>query len=112
MTGVATSVLTVSTRATKRKSDDDAASLAMAINHLANAKKIDDGKKDMHKSISSFMESEKVKIEVETQIEKITLLRAQMAALKDRLNECTDEATRLKYVKGLADLGKRLSKLG
>ncbi len=40
------------------------ASLAIAITHLANVKKLEDGKNVMHKCISPFMDSEKVKVEV------------------------------------------------
>ena len=111
MTGAAASLLTLQSKSLKRKSSDDALSLAAAISELASAKKKDDGKKDMHNSISSFMASEKIKVEVETQMEKINLLRAQIAALKERLNECVDETMKQKYEKGLAELGNKLDEL-
>jgi hypothetical protein len=111
MTGAAASLLRLQSKSIKRKSTDDAVSLAAAISELASAKKRDDGKKDMHNSISSFMASEKIKVEVETQMEKINLLRAQIAALKERLNECVDEAMKPKYERGLAELGNKLDEL-
>jgi len=57
------------------------------------------------------MASEKIKVEVEMQMEKINLLRAQIAALKERLNECVDETMKQKYEKGLAELGNKLDEL-
>ena len=65
----------------------------------------------MHNNISSFMASEKFKVEVETQIEQINLLRAQIAALKEHLKECVDEAMKPKYERGLAELGNKLDEL-
>jgi hypothetical protein len=65
----------------------------------------------MHNNISSFMASEKFKVEVETQIEQINLLRAQIAALKEHLNECIDETMKQKYERGLAKLGNKLDEL-
>ena len=57
------------------------------------------------------MASEKIKVEVEMQMEKINLLRAQIVALKERLNECVDKTMKQKYEKGLAELGNKLDEL-
>ncbi len=81
------------------------------ISKLASAKKRDDGKKDMHNSISSFMALEKIKVEVEMQMEKINLLRAQIAALKECLNECINKTMKQKYGRGLTELGNKLDEL-
>jgi DNA-binding FrmR family transcriptional regulator len=44
-------------------------------------------------------------------MEKINLLRAQIAAFKEHLNECIDETMKQKYEKDLAELGNKLDEL-
>jgi hypothetical protein len=68
-------------------------------------------KKGIHNSISSFMASKKIKVEVETQLKKINLLQAKSAALKECMKECMDECVKQKYEKGLAELGNKLDEL-
>jgi hypothetical protein len=43
--------------------------------------------------------------------EKINLLRAQIAALKECLNECINKTMKQKYGRGLAELGNKLDEL-
>ncbi len=52
--------------------------LADSIINLAKARKIDDGKKEMHNSITKFHERETRKSEISTKMEEIQLVRTQI----------------------------------
>ncbi len=91
-----------------RRSPDQ---LAEAINQLAKSRKVDDGKKEMHQSISKMAMNEAKKVEVTTKIEEITLLKTQIAVIKERLADCSDDSKRDKYRKGLAELEDKLDSL-
>ncbi len=81
---------------------------AEAISQLAKSRKVDGSKKDMHQSISKMAMAEAKKMGVTTKIEEITLLKTQMAVIKERLADCSDAAKRKKYEKGLAELEAKL----
>ncbi len=91
-----------------RRSPDQ---LAEAINQLAKSRKVDDGKKEMHQSISKMAMNEAKKVEVTTKIEEITLLKTQIAVIKERLADCSDNSKRDKYRKGQAELEDKLDSL-
>ena len=50
-------------------------------------------------------------MEVTTKIEEITLLKTQIAVIKERLADCSDDSKRDKYRKGLAELEDKLDSL-
>jgi hypothetical protein len=56
-----------------RKSPDI---IADSINNLAKARKMDDGKKEMHRSITEFHQSETVKSKITAKVEEINLVRS------------------------------------
>jgi hypothetical protein len=74
--------------------------LAESINNLAKARKSDDGEKAMHESIAQFHISEAKKSEHGAKLEKINLLHTQIAVLTERMQRCSDEDKKLKYIKG------------
>jgi hypothetical protein len=82
--------------------------LAEAISQLAKSRKVDGSKIEMHQSISKMAMTEAKKMEVTTKIEEITLLKTQIAVIKERLADCSDDAKREKYGKGLAELEDKL----
>jgi hypothetical protein len=67
--------------------------LADAISQLAKSRKVDDSKKEMHQSISKMAMTEAKKMEVTTKIEEITLLKTQIAVIKERL-ACLSQLSR------------------
>ena len=85
--------------------------LAKAISELAKARKLDNGKKEMHDSIATMALKEAKKVEVETQLGQIKLLQAQLAAAKQRMECCTDPEKLEKYRRGYADLEDKLDSL-
>jgi len=91
-----------------RKSPDI---LADSINNLAKARKIDDGRKEMHNSITKFHESETVKSSIVTKREEIELVRTQIRVLTECYENCIDLERREKYKKGLSDLEDKLDLL-
>jgi hypothetical protein len=84
---------------------------AKAISELAKARKLDNGKKEMHDSIATMALKEAKKVEVETQLGQIKLLQAQLAAAKQRMECCTDPEKLEKYRRGYADLEDKLDSL-
>jgi hypothetical protein len=84
---------------------------AGAISELVKARKLDNGKKEMHDSIATMALKEAKKIEVETQLGQINLLQAQLAAAKQRMECCTDPEKLEKYRRGYADLEDKLDSL-
>jgi hypothetical protein len=81
---------------------------AEAITQLAKARKLDDGKKEMHTSIAAMAMPEAKKVEIEAQLGQINLLQAQLTAAKQRMESCTDPERLEKYHKGVADLEDKL----
>ena len=81
---------------------------AEAITQLAKARKLDDGKKEMHTSIAAMAMPEAKKVEIEAQLGQINLLQAQLTATKQRMESCTDPERLEKYCKGVADLEDKL----
>jgi len=78
------------------------------ITQLAKARKLDDGKKEMHTSIAAMAMQEAKKVEIEAQLGQINLLQAQLTAAKQRMESCTDPERLEKYHKGVADLEDKL----
>ena len=85
--------------------------LAESINNLAKARKSDDGKKAMHESITKFHISEAKKSEHGAKLEEITLLRTQITVLTERMQGCSNEDKKLRYLKGLEVLEEKLDNL-
>jgi hypothetical protein len=70
-----------------RKSPDI---LAESINNLAKARKVVDGQKEMHMSITKFHHSKMQKIRVYVKMEEIQLVQMQLNTMKERFQHCTD----------------------
>jgi hypothetical protein len=85
--------------------------LADSINNLAKARKIDDGRKEMHSSIAKFHETETLKSSIVTKREEIELVRTQIRVLTERYENCIDLERKEKYRKGLIDLEDKLDLL-
>jgi len=91
-----------------RKSPD---MLADSINNLAKARKIEDGRREMHFSITKYHETETRKASIEAKREEIELVRHQLAVLTERYKECNDPEWKERYKKGLNDLEDKLDLL-
>jgi transcriptional/translational regulatory protein YebC/TACO1 len=91
-----------------RKSPD---MLADSINNLAKARKIEDGRREMHFSITKYHETETWKASIEAKREEIELVRHQLAVLTERYKECNDPEWKERYKKGLNDLEDKLDLL-
>ena len=77
-----------------RKSPDI---IADSINSLAKARKVDDGRKEMHRSITDFHRSETEKSKITTKVEEIQLVQMQINVMKEHYEECTDHDKKEKY---------------
>ncbi|MFO0446521.1 MAG: hypothetical protein ACK51L_02525, partial [bacterium] len=91
-----------------RKSPD---MLAESINNLAKARKIDDGRKEMHISITRFHDTETKKSVIAAKREEIQLLQTQIETLTRRYEQCTDPEKRNRYKQGLSELDDKLDAL-
>ena len=91
-----------------RKSPD---MLAESINNLAKARKIDDGRKEMHSSITRFHDTETKKSVIAAKREEIQLLQTQIETLTRRYEQCTDPEKRNRYKQGLSELDDKLDAL-
>jgi hypothetical protein len=91
-----------------RKSPDI---IADSINNLAKARKMDDGKKEMHRSITEFHQSETVKSKITAKVEEINLVRMQIEVMTQRYDGCSDPDRKEKYKKALDDLENKLDTL-
>jgi hypothetical protein len=91
-----------------RKSPDI---LADSINNLAKARKIDDGRKEMHSCITKFHESETRKSAITAQMEEIQLVQMQIEVLAEWYENCNESERKARYKKGLDDLEDKLDVL-
>jgi hypothetical protein len=85
--------------------------IADSINNLAKVRKIDDGRKEMHSSITKFHESETRKSAITAWMEEIQLVRTQIEVLTEWYEKCNDPERKAKYKKGLDDLENKLDVL-
>jgi hypothetical protein len=99
---------TASTESKLRKSPD---MLAESINNLAKARKIEDGRREMHFSITKYHETETRKASIEAKREEIELVRHQLAVLTERYENSTDPERKQRYKKGLDELEDKLDAL-
>jgi hypothetical protein len=98
----------VSDNSRLRKSPDI---IADSINHLAKAKKVDDGRKEMHMSITEFHCSETEKSRINVKMEEIQLVQMQLNAMKERFQNCIDSEKKAKYEKAINELDNKLDNL-
>jgi len=99
---------TASTESKLRKSPD---MLAESINNLVKARKIEDGRMEMHFSITKYHETEMRKASIEAKREDIELVRHQLAVLTERYENSTDPERKQRYKKGLDELEDKLDAL-
>jgi hypothetical protein len=99
---------TASTESKLRKSPD---MLAESINNLAKARKMEDGRREMHFSITKYHKTETRKASIEAKREEIELVRHQLAVLTERYENCTDPERKQRYKKGLDELEDKLDAL-
>jgi hypothetical protein len=85
--------------------------MADSINNLAKARKMDDGKKEMHRSITEFHQSETVKSKITAKVEEIQLVQMQIEVMTQRYESCSDPDRKGKYKKALEDLDNKLDTL-
>jgi len=91
-----------------RKSPDI---IADSINNLAKARKVDDGRKEMHMSITESHRRETEKSRINVKMEEIQLVQMQLNAMKERFQNCTDSAKKAKYEKAINELDNKLDNL-
>jgi len=91
-----------------RKSPDI---LAESINNLAKARKVVDGQKEMHMSITKFHHSKMQKIRVYVKMEEIQLVQMQLNTMKESFQHCTDPEKKAKYEKAINELDNKLNDL-
>ena len=65
----------------------------------------------MHDSIAQFHINEAKKSEHGAKLEEITLLRTQITVLTERMQGCSNEDKKLRYLKGLEVLEEKLDNL-
>jgi hypothetical protein len=85
--------------------------IADSINNLAKARKVDDGRKEMHMSITEFHRSETEKSRINVKMEEIQLVQMQLNAMKERFQNCTDSEKKAKYEKAINELDNKLDNL-
>ena len=98
----------VSDNSKLRKSPDI---IADSINNLAKARKVEDGRKEMHMSITEFHHSETEKGRINVKMEEIQLDQMQLNAMKERFQNCTDSEKKAKYEKAINELDNKLDNL-
>jgi hypothetical protein len=85
--------------------------LAESINNLAEARKVEDGKKAMHNSIAQFHIVEAKKAYVSTKMEEISLVQMQIEVLKESLEQCMTKLKKENTKRGMDDLEDKLDGL-
>jgi hypothetical protein len=71
--------------------------LAESISNLAKARKVDDGHKKMHISITEFNCSETQKSRINVKMKEIHLVQMQLNTMKEHFQHCTDPERKVKY---------------
>jgi FtsZ-binding cell division protein ZapB len=85
--------------------------IADLINNLAKARKVDDGRKEMHMSITEFHHSETEKSRINVKMDEIQLVQMQLNAMKERFQNCTDSEKKPKYEQSINELDNKLDNL-
>jgi hypothetical protein len=98
----------VSDNSRLRKSPDI---IADSINNLAKSEKVDNGRKEMHMSITEFHRSETEKSRINVKMEEIQQVQMQLNAMKERFQNCTDFEKKAKYEKAINELDNKLDNL-